>query len=224
MNAIQASVNFVTRMLSEKIRYLTGEEIDTGSYEELLSALAEIELSSLTDDSSKKAFWLNCYNGMTSHKIITRQVTHSVLRHPGFFRKRTLNIGGILWSLNDIEHGILRKNRRSLGALSHQFSSSDMRNPYMVETFDHRVHFAMNCGGLSCPIIRIYSEEHIDYELEISERSFILQGFLKDPLTHMISASKIFKWYKKDFNYLYISEEERVSYHLTYQKYDWRVI
>ncbi len=223
MNAIQTSQDVVRTMLSEKMNFLDKQMIKHSLIKDTLLLLQAVDLSTLVDDQSKRAFWINCYNGITNYTIITRKINGSILLHPGFFRKRSINIGGILWSLNDIEHGILRKNRHPLGSLHKQLSSRDIRYSHIVEVFDPRIHFALNCGGLSCPLIREYSARRIDNELHYAEISFLAQGLLKDPKTQRIAASRIFKWYKADFGFSYISREETRTHVITYQRYHWNV-
>ena len=40
-----------------------------------------------------------------------------------------------------------------------EFEMTDPRSAVCLTEVDPRVHFALNCGALSCPPIRIYAED-----------------------------------------------------------------
>lgn len=132
-------------------------------------------------------------------------------------------IGGHRFSLDDIEHGILRKNRRSLYKLYKQFSKRDTRHALMVEQLDYRIHFALNCGAKSCPAIAFYKEEQLEKQLQIAEESFLEQEFLVNETQKTIACSKIFWLYKKDFEQIYVNAPQYQNYKISYRKYNFRV-
>ncbi len=76
-----------------------------------------------------------------------------------FFNYTSYVIGGHLYSLQDIENGVLRSNRRGVGAFSKQFASGDPRLKVMLEKHEPLIHFALVCGAKSCPPIKTYSAE-----------------------------------------------------------------
>ena len=78
------------------------------------------------------------------------------------------NIGGHNLTLDEIEHGILRGNKPHPS--NHQGppifgDPADPRIRLAVTNFDPRIHFALNCGALSCPPIRIYTAEKLDKQV-----------------------------------------------------------
>ena len=64
-----------------------------------------------------------------------------------------------MYSLNDIESGVLRSNRKPIAAFRRPFSSSDSRRGIALKQCEPRVHFALVCGAKSCPPIKTYSSE-----------------------------------------------------------------
>lgn len=91
-----------------------------------------------------------------------------------------IEIGGKKYDPNDIEHGILRKSFN-----------------------EPRIHFAINCGSISCPILRneAYQADKIEEQLE--EQAF---EFFGDTTKNSISGdkvylSKIFQWSHRYFTY-----------------------
>lgn len=70
----------------------------------------------------------------------------------------------------------------------------------IVRTFaDPRVHVALACGAVSCPVGQVYEPETVEMQLDVAARRFV------DDPDHVrigegeILLSKIFKWYGKDF-------------------------
>jgi len=108
----------------------------------------------LVDDDCKKAYWINMYNAC-----------YQVLRHknytkPKIFKRRILTLHKKPFSLDDMEHGILRKYRYkySLGFIPSLFLKRRIQT-LEVDQIDYRIHFALNCGAASCPPIAFYDPE-----------------------------------------------------------------
>lgn len=206
-----------------KLYYLDTGDTDNQTVGGLIRGLAKADLSLLTNDTEKKAFWINVYNGLTSYWIIEKGIQKSMLERPflTFFSKIT--IGGFSFSLNDIEHGILRNNQNTPYKIWRQFSDKDARNQFKVKQLDYRIHFALNCGAKSCPAIAHYNAENLDAQLQLAEEDFLAQGFLINEAKKTISCSKIFKFYKKDFKNIYINDPQYKGYQLKYQKYNFGI-
>ena len=65
----------------------------------------------------------------------------------------------------------------------------------VVQILLHRrpeIHFALNCGALSCPAIRVYKARTIDRALENAARNFIDSDVIIHGNT--VRVSRIFKW------------------------------
>ena len=103
---------------------------------------------------------------------------------------------------------------------------------------DLRLHFALNCGGRSCPPIRSYSAEKLDEQLDMATRGFIDASVEIHPEKNELSISRIFQWYASDFggregiielliDYLPADERRdfianyRSKINLRYDSYDW---
>lgn len=64
-------------------------------------------------ESQKTALLLNVYNGLTIHALVQyRRKVSSVLEIAAFWRAFAYNIGGLVYTLDDLEHGILRGESR----------------------------------------------------------------------------------------------------------------
>lgn len=120
------------------------------------------------------------------------------------FDRASYVIGPHVYSLTEIENGLLRGNRTPPASLKRVFSDTDPRAAFMVGQVDYRIHFALNCGALSCPPLRFYNHEHLDEELELASRGFcdanvVLRSDSQASPLATVEVSEIFKWYRVDF-------------------------
>ena len=169
-------------------------------YLDLAAGLKGFDPGTLFTDAQKKAFWINIYNILIIHGVIALDIRHSVLELVNFFGRIGYDIGGTVYSPDDIEHGILRKNRPHPAFPVRPFNSSDPRNRFSVGVFDPRIHFALVCAASSCPPIEFYDAESVDRQLDIAARSFInRRGLELDLEKGEIRLSRIFQWYAGDF-------------------------
>ncbi len=206
--------------------------------------LREFDLTSLTNHSTKLAFWINLYNALIMDGVIASEVTGTVAPNTisllGFFRKTAYEIGGMRVSADDIEHGILRGNRGHPYLPGPQFALSDQRSAWMLDPVDVRIHFALNCASRSCPPIQVYSDENIDQQLELAAGNFVELDLEVDRAKGTITISSIFKWYAQDFGgsqgvrdfiIAHLKDDEREDWlvrnleaiKIKYKPYDWRL-
>jgi hypothetical protein len=180
--------------LSEKLLLLVKTGEDTAAIAERLGSLPEIELqTALTDDMHKKAFWINLYNAF--YQILR---TEKGLNKPDIFTQKAFVVAGLPLSLDEVEHGILRKYRWkwSLGYLPDPFAGKEIRR-LAVKRLDFRIHFALNCGAKSCPPIAFYSPAKLDVQLDLASRSFLENETLIQKKE--IRVSRLFLWFMGDF-------------------------
>ena len=169
-------------------------------YQHLAQTLHHFDPATLLTDGDRKAFWINIYNILIIHGVIALDIRHSVLEIVNFFGRIGYDIGGVFYSPDDIEHGILRKNRPHPAFPVRPFNSADIRLRYTVQTFDPRIHFALVCASSSCPPIEFYDSQKIDRQLDVAARSFInRRGLEVDSKTGELRLSRIFQWYAGDF-------------------------
>lgn len=155
-------------------------------------------LSMIITDDEKKAFWINLYNGLTQVSLLKNRDQYQ--RRGKFFGSRQYNIGGQLFSLDDIEHGILRRSRIKwgLGHLTKLFPRK-LEKELRVKIVDYRLHFALNCGAKSCPPIAFYSPENINRQLDIATNSYLKNEVDYDSLSNTVKLPAIMGWFRGDF-------------------------
>jgi hypothetical protein len=132
---------------------------------------------------AKMAYWINAYNAFTVYAVVEAYPVKSVRDFKFgfgflFFKRAKFVAGGKVYSLDDIEHGILRK----------QFS-------------DPRIHFAVNCASTSCPPLQRepYTPDRLNEQLEEAARQFIGKQENVWMRGDVLFLSKIFDWYDEDF-------------------------
>lgn len=215
--------------LSQDLLYATKIASDSGSFLEGLAKCAYDDLKKeLKTDEQKKTFWINIYNAFIQIRIREQLKQFSKKR---FFKDPLIRIAGKDMSFDFIEHGILRRSRikKSLGYLSNPFPSKIERD-LRVDKVDPRIHFALNCGAISCPPIAFYKADQIDAQLDLASQSFLEPDRVYHSGKNEIDISRLFLWYRGDFggrkgilkflkNYSIIAPDAFPK--LRYKKYDW---
>lgn len=164
------------------------------------------------------AYWINAYNAFTVKLIVDNYPLESIkdlnptIAIPmvsTIWNKEWFQIGGEDFSLDRIEHKILRK---------------DFDEP--------RIHFAVNCASMSCPVLRAeaFEPDRIDQQLEEQARIFINDPLRNDLNPNKPRVSKIFSWFTGDFTngqtlveFLNRYAESKLdpNVRLRYLDYDW---
>eukprot|EP01059_Diplonema_ambulator_P027429 TRINITY_DN4552_c0_g1_i1.p1 TRINITY_DN4552_c0_g1~~TRINITY_DN4552_c0_g1_i1.p1 ORF type:complete len:486 (+),score=68.89 TRINITY_DN4552_c0_g1_i1:170-1459(+) len=169
----------------------------------LLESLCELQKIRLQDLAPplRKAFVINTYNLCITVAFAQVGIASSSLKRLAFFNEVMIDVGGDLYSFNDLENGVLRGNRKAPYSLSIPFGKGDRRLGAVMEC-DKRVHFALNCGAASCPPVKQFTSESIDVELDIVASAFCESdgNVHYDPKTNELTLSQIFKWYSQDFS------------------------
>lgn len=150
---------------------------------------------------ARLAFCCNLYNLMIRHAFIAYGIPESGMQRNTFFGGVGYNIGGHQYSFNDLEHGVLRGNKVPSFHISRQLPKGDPRLSAVFAEPDCRIHFALNCGAVSCPAISLYTAEGIDTELDVAAAGFCesSDGIAVDEATKTLWLSKLLSWYGADF-------------------------
>ena len=182
--------------LSQDFLYAVKTGDPTDQIEKKLGQLTSKQLvESLSRDNEKKTFWINLYNGWYQIFAIRNKLTKSTI-----FTYRGIKFSDFTLTLDEVEHGILRKYRAkySLGYFAQMFPNKNVK-ALAVDDPDFRVHFALNCGAKSCPPISFYAVEKLDQQLEQATRGF-LQGETKiDRNKKIVWVTRIMQWFSADF-------------------------
>jgi hypothetical protein len=212
--------------LLESVRY----GVDPSGILKVLAEFKESDLAvGLNDDAAKKTFWINIYNAMVQYRL--KQDTSEYVNRGKFFRNRNIVVAGRNLSLDDIEHRMLRRSKVkwSLGYANRWFPS-DFEKTFRVEELDWRIHFALNCGAMSCPAIDYYRQHSINEQLDNATTLFLMFETEYDSTANTFTLPKLFKWFRKDFGgkagiYSILEKGEYIPEgskpKLVYKPYDW---
>ncbi|WP_341224640.1 DUF547 domain-containing protein [uncultured Arcticibacterium sp.] len=183
--------------LAEELLLNVKKEESTDNLEEQLAILTLGQLKEeLKTDSQKKAFWINCYNAY--YQILRK---NTKLLAPEIYTEKLIKIAGENFSLDEIEHGILRKYRIkiSLGYLPNIFAPILIKS-LAVNKVDYRIHFALNCGAKSCPPIAFYNYNKLDQQLDIATLSFLESETEVFYDKMEIHTTSLMSWFRGDFS------------------------
>ena len=196
-----------------------------------LAQLSNTNSTHFTQDQ-KLAFWINTYNAFTLKVVSENYPIKSITElHTGgkligyligktVWDKKFIIINNEKYSLNDIEHKILRQ----------------MNEP--------RIHFAIVCASISCPSLsnEAFNSNKLEVQLEKSVKKFINDSARNhfDLKNRKAYISKIFSWFNEDFgtsddnilkfisNYLPYDIQEDLkknfaNWSIVYKSYDWNL-
>lgn len=170
------------------------------AYRGYVTELRSFDPKSLGSPERQLAFWINLYNGLVVDAVVQWKIQRSVREIPGFFWRAAYSIGGLRYSANDIENGILRGNAPHPAVPGAPFGPSDPRRDFSMQSIDPRVHFALVCASRSCPPVAVYDARQIDRQLDLAARAFVRGGGAEfDPVRGRARLSRIFQWYAVDF-------------------------
>ena len=174
---------------TSQVRY-TGFARDRAAlqaYLDSLSAVAETEYQGWSKDQ-QLAFLLNAYNAFTIDKILQRYPDLKSIRDFGTFignpwKDKFFRLLGKPMHLDNIEHDTIR----APGAFD-----------------EPRIHFAVNCASIGCPMLReeAYVAPRLERQLEEQTVRFLSDRSRNryDPASGRLEVSSIFDWYGKDFS------------------------
>lgn len=158
---------------------------DTASLEQYLGILSTANPSVTAKRESKLAFWINAYNAVTLRGMLREYPTTSIRNHTAkllgynIWHDYQLVVGGKAYSLDQMEHKILRK----------------MNEP--------RIHFAIVCASIGCPRLlnEAYVPDKLNQQLELNAKDFFSrsQNFRHDSASQRFYLSSLLSWFGEDF-------------------------
>jgi hypothetical protein len=216
--AIQAQSSDFNSLLQENVdkqgnvdyKSLKNNESDLDLY---LNYLSKTTPSEEWSKNKEKAFWINAYNAYTLKIILNnyplKSITNIKIKDKTAWKIPFVNIGGKSYTLDFVEHEILRK----------KFN-------------DARIHVGVNCASKSCPKLGniAFTENNIESELERLMKEFINDTTKNKISQKKIIISEIFNWFPNDFTkegslidyinkYSEITVNEKAQ--IKYLTYDW---
>lgn len=187
--AMSDDVDYASLAKSEEFR----------SYALAAAELQRVQLLGLSHDD-RLAFFVNVYNALCLHCYVVQGAPTNVIRRYVFFRMLSYRIAGLDMTLDDIEHGILRGNKRApMIKIIQQLRPSDPKCQHVLSQRDGRIHFVISAGTRSDPPVRILEGDTVQEQLHDATVEFLSHSVKIDVKNRTITLPRIFMWYSDDF-------------------------
>jgi hypothetical protein len=161
-------------------------------------ALADFDCAGL-QIGLRLAFWLNVYNALVLHAVIARRALGGVRALGDFFSASQYVVGGHVFSLDEIEHGLLRVNAPRLAFGATPLRREGPRYALAPYIFDERVHFAMYSACRSSPAPAAYAADGLAESLERAACAYLAAQVRAAADGASLMVPKLFDWYGVDF-------------------------
>ncbi|WCO01220.1 DUF547 domain-containing protein [Psychroserpens ponticola] len=154
-----------------------GFKADKTEFNSYLKSLSETPPQDSWSKDETLAYWMNVYNAFTIKLILDNYPINSIKDIDGPWNHRFIKIGDKWYTLNDVEHKIIRK----------------MDEP--------RIHFALVCAAVSCPKLynKAFTAKNLEADFVLLTKGFLSDSSKNEIFENEIKLSKIFKWYGGDF-------------------------
>ena len=171
---------------ASQVRY-AGMAADRAALKDCLAQLSAVTPAAFEAFSKPQqmAFLINAYNAFTVELILTRYPKLDSIRDLGTLLTKPWSIKnvpllGSTLTLDNIEHDNLRAKGRY---------------------DDPRIHFAVNCASVGCPMLReeAFVPDRLDAQLDEQALRFVSDRSRNRYADGKLEVSKIFDWYGGDF-------------------------
>jgi hypothetical protein len=193
---------------------------DSSDLDRYLRHVAQVPLQSLPDGPVRLAHMINAYNALSMYNVVQSGIpaSHAGWAKVNFFVLHKFEVGGQTLSLYSFENDVIR--------------------PYASARHDPRIHFALNCSALSCPVLprAPFTADALDAELERETRAFFArpENFHVDAASRTVWLSELLSFYPEDFvpqpapsllGYAnrYAPQPAPPDYAVRFTPYDWTV-
>jgi Protein of unknown function, DUF547 len=184
--------------------------------ERYVDLIARVPLEQVPQGAPRLAHMINAYNALSMYNVIRSDLpaSHAGLAKLKFFVLRKFQIGEQLLSLYSFENDVIRK----------------LNEP--------RIHFALNCSALSCPVLprHPFDGATLNEALDSETRKFFANpaNLRIDHARRTVFFNEILKFYTEDFTPSHapslIAYAQRYSlinipldYATAFSPYDWTV-
>ncbi len=189
-------------------------KINKNSISEYLTELKNHTPGTDWSEEEHMAYYINLYNAYIIQFIITK--------YPISSPKEVSYSGKDIWNLRLVKMG-------------NKMMTLDNVENILKGYGDPRIHFAINCGAVSCPRLmnKAWEAKTLDSDLTRMTKIFVNDLSQNQIKEKKISISKIFEWYALDFKVdgqsviefinkyskIQISEKAKI----TYNEYNWNL-
>ncbi len=171
---------------ASQLRYagMASDRAALTAYTDSLSAVSAATFGAFSK-AQQMAFLINAYNAFTVQLILTKYPNLASIRDLGSlfsspWKPKFIKLLGTEMSLDNIEHDTLRAKGRYN---------------------DPRIHFAVNCASIGCPMLReeAFVADRLEAQLDQQALRFMSDRSRNRFAGTKLELSKIFDWYGGDF-------------------------
>jgi hypothetical protein len=189
--------------------------------------------------AAQTAFWLNVFNALVLRDAPDLARVRGPKEVEAFFERPRAKIGGSAYSLDDIEHGVLRGNVPKFGSRRAPMRADDPRRAFTPLAYDERMHFGMYCACRSSPPLHVFSAGALDAELESATGAYLRREVRVEQQGALVILPRQFYWYPSDFGgerdalafalahldepAVDLVDRRRGKVKLRYAEFDWRL-
>jgi hypothetical protein len=187
---------------------------------------------------AQMAFWINVFNAAVLCDATELADAKRVKDVEAFFERRRLWIGPHGFSLDDIEHGLLRGNAPKQGSRRPPMERDDPRLECTPMVLDERVHFALHSACRSSPPLRVFEAGRLDRLLEDAASDYVRRTVRVERSGALLVVPRLFRWFAEDFGgergivefvaarledeaTVEMIDRRRGNVSLRYQEFDW---
>jgi hypothetical protein len=164
---------------SGEIAYRSLEREDGALFARVLAGLADVDTKGLDHDRAV-AFWINAYHALVIAAVVHGERPETLAERARMFHWFGERISGARRTLDDV------------GAILNGYASADPR-----------IHLAISNGTRGGPplVAEPYAAERLDEQLARAAYRFVnAPGYnVVDPSTKRVELSRLFAWYRGDF-------------------------
>lgn len=161
---------------------LTANDADRKLLKDYIAYLETKNPDSMSENEAL-AYWANLYNAVTVDVVINSYPVSSIRKiRTGFsigpWKEDRVTINGTRMSLDDIEHGTMRKKYPS-----------------------PLIHYMVNCASIGCPNLKdgLWHADTLDADRQKAAEVFVASSRGVRMTNKGLQVSSIFKWFQSDF-------------------------
>jgi hypothetical protein len=148
---------------------------------------------------AQTSFWINVFNAGVLRDSPELEFAAGPRDVQAFFEQPRLKVGGHAFSLDEVQHGLLRGNVAKHGRLRAPMSRDDPRLSFMPIAFDERMHFALYSAARSSPALRTFDGGTLDKQLEEATAEYLRRTVRIEDGGAVVVLPRLLDWYAKDF-------------------------
>jgi hypothetical protein len=165
----------------------------------LAARLADLQALDMKLVPAQTAFWINVFNATVVRDAMELAYAENVREVEAFFERPRISVAGLAYSLDDVQHGVLRGNLPKHGRRQAPMRRDDARLANVPVAFDERIHFALFCAARSSPALQAFAAGALERELDAAACAYLQRAVRVEQDGAVLVLPRQFYWYPGDF-------------------------